>query len=293
MVDEDLIAKSKSKDFFYISPSTANTIAACSMQYYFGKVLKLPTKEALPLTYGNLLHDLLESICGQIKNKEKISIEKAWESDAEAGYKTGVYKPLHAIWDSYEGADWSDIEPTKQVLAVEKERLTKSCETFIKGLALEIQPVFMEPLMVSPVPGSNRKLHLLGYIDLGAIYKDEFWVIDHKSAKTMPKIHKASGLYMVKPEYKQQLTAYCAALWDWKLPKGGQKCMLAYMSKAKAPEQIRVEVVITQKDVDALAKKLVCYEEIIHQNLFTINRGYTLCSEKFCSFWEACHERFG
>lgn len=148
--------------------------------------------------------------------------------------------------------------------------------------------------MLLPVPGGEDEgLHVIGFIDLGAIYNGEFYIVDYKSASRLPTKDKNTGEYKIDASYRQQLALYAGMVWNWELPEDGQKVALLYTSKEDEPKQIWVEFEISQFEVDAVAYKFSRIGKIIKQNLFMINRGAQWCSKRFCSYWDICHDEFG
>jgi hypothetical protein len=285
---------SKGNALMTLSPSGCNDMAMCSMKFKFLRVEKLPSKQAMPLIQGNAMHDGYEFMMEKKAAGESFEIDDIFKSKIFIDKEKTISKTFDEAWFAHEGANWADMVPTKEKLVEVKEVLTKSFEGFQRNWYDKLDPVFTEPLMVSPVPGGEKhNLHALGFIDLGAIMDKEFYLIDHKSTSNMPKPDKLTGEYPVNADYRQQLAAYSAMVWNWKLPDGIQQCGLLYTSKSKNPEHIFVPVEITQREVDSLAKKMCNYAEIIKNDLFTYNRSHRLCSAKFCSFYGECHDRFG
>jgi len=295
MNEGGLDKRAQNRDYFFgLSPSGCNDMASCSMKYKFSRIDKLPSKQSLPLVYGNAMHDGYEILMNQIMAGGKMDVGAVPETPIEDGYRTKKYRPFKEVWYSNEGSEWTDGKATKWLLDKEYNRLMTSFHGFKDKWEGIIHPVFTEPLLILPVPGGeDMDLHLVGYIDLGCIIDNDFHVMDYKSARELPKINDITGEYKVDAGYRQQLAAYAAAVWNWKLPNGEQKCGLLYTGKDDDPEHIRVDVTVNQLEVDAYARKLINYAKIIKQDLFTINRSYTLCSKKFCSFWDDCHEQFG
>jgi hypothetical protein len=279
---------------FALSASGCNDLDSCSMKFKYLRIDKLPSKQAMPLVYGNALHDCFEEMMNQKKRGEPYSLEGVLKSQVNIQYGKPETDELEKVWFSHEGEDWSDMVPTREVLEAGLARLKASCEVFRTQWMPNLEPVFMEPQMLMPVPGGeDEDLHAIGYIDLGAMYNGEFYIVDYKSAAKLPTKDKVTGEYKIDAAYRQQLVLYAGMIWNWVLPEDGQKVALLYTSKEDQPRQIWVEFEISQFEVDAVAYKFSRLGKIIKQNLFMINRGAQWCSKRFCSFWDVCHDEFG
>ena len=165
----------------------------------------------------------------------------------------------------------------KKVLGEAKDSTVRLADLYALQVAPSIQPLFVEERIEIPVHSHDRRLDLVGIIDVVSDLKD---VIDLKTSKR----RKTSN----EVEIDAQLTWYDMA-YRYLTGEAPRSVGFEVLVDKKTPEVQSVRSPRTQEDHQTLLHKLNAMEAGVKAGVFLpAAPGSWACSDRFCGYWGTC-----
>tara|TARA_R100001443_G_scaffold52968_1_gene64704 strand:- start:262 stop:1146 length:885 start_codon:yes stop_codon:yes gene_type:complete len=259
------------------SNSQHATHAGCGMKWYYDKVRGLPFKAGAGLLVGKGLDDTTASSDGYfgdiIRHGQPAKDYKQYFADqtVKQGLETDT-----SHWDEKDKEDYA-----KAVDNIAK-LIPQYCHPESEHHRTLDPEAIQHPIMLHL---RDLKLPIKGFIDLLAYDREDkrFKIIDIKSA--------GRAMNLSKIDYKMQIALYSFAIMQEKnlsyLPAGE---VHGFVWNLKTP---KIEVIKFDVDEDLVSQVLMRalnFEWAVSNSYFPMARNSPLCSVRYCSHYEICHE---
>ena len=249
-----------------ISQSRIAMYLKCPRQYYFRYCEGLVCPPGAALTLGSSFHGAI-----RVNYEQKVKThEDLPTSDVLDAFSTEYDHRVHeTLW-------FPDQDPGKI-----KDSGVAITEHYQAEAAPGIQPVTVERKFEVPmtyrVGGEQKEVNLKGVLDL----EDENRVvIESKTTSRTPSSVQYSHII--------QATCYVAGA----MQEYGQ-ARVDYIVNKKVPKIVSYPITVDSGKVIFLTSLVASVIESIEHELWIPNRDHFLCSERWCGYWDLCHERLG
>lgn len=249
-----------------ISQSRIAMYLKCPMQFYFRYCEGLIVPPRAALTLGSSFHRAIA-----VNYRQKVgSHEDLPTSDVLDAFSTDFDHRAHeTLW-------FQDEDPGKV-----KDSGVAITQHYQTEAAPAIQPVMVEKEFEAPmtyrVNGEQKEVKLKGILDL----QDEDQVIvESKTTSRKP--------YSVQYSHIIQSTFYVAGA----MQEYGS-ARVDYVVNTKTPKIVRYPIIVDSRKVVFLTNLVASVVESIEHELWIPNRDHFLCSQRWCGYWDLCHERLG
>ncbi len=249
-----------------ISQSRIAMYLKCPRQYYYAYCERLFSPPGAALTVGNSFHGAIrvnyEQKVGSHEDLPVTDVLDAFSSEFD-------HRRHETLW-------FPDEEPGKV-----KDSGVAITEHYQTEAAPAIQPVVVErefeASMTYRVDGQEKEVKLKGILDL----EDENRVVvESKTTSRTPSSVQYSHII--------QATCYVAgALQDV------GRARVDYVVNKKTPEIVTFPIHVDQGKIRFFVNLVAGVVESIESELWIPNRDHFLCSERWCGYWNLCHEKLG
>ena len=181
------------------SPSSINTYKQCPRKYYYHYIEKRPTKPAIPLIIGSVVHAVLEDFF-------RLTPDRLEENTYQATFQAVLLDSLKRHWQESQ-KDWQTLhisEAQQEFYFDEANQMVQNWyEDFLTHLHKKLETMTFQEALRELTPTREVELisapyKLRGYID--AIYEtgQGIQLIDYKTSNSVK----------LSEEYKRQLAFY-------------------------------------------------------------------------------------
>jgi RecB family exonuclease len=240
-----------------LSPSQASTFLSCQARWYFRYMVGLPDPAGGGAVRGKAVHSVIEYAMRA----------KMAGVVLEAG---ALLDAWDAAWDqAAEGAEFQSCDDIEAL----KVSGAKLAEKYLAEAAPAIEPAAVEV----PLSGTIAGIPVRGVADL---VTTDGTVIDIKTASRKP-----SGL---AADHALQLATYAALV-----PGASGETRIHTLVGTKEPQLVQIKHTPGEAGKRLAERIYPLVAEGISGGLFLPNRSSSMCSQRYCSFWQECTREFG
>ena len=242
-----------------LSPSSLNEfVGTCQVRWFYRRVLQLPETRGAYLGLGSAVHDALaENFRQKIETRRDLPAE-----GAVALFRAAWAGQLDQITLEKDD-DPADLKEAGEVMT----------RVYMDRAAPKIEPAAVELRVAGEIGG----VPVQGYVDVLDVNGD---IIDMKTAKRATAEAPAG--------YRNQIATYAMLA-----PGASGKARLDTLTKGKTVDLKHTTLAITDSDRHHTTRLYQIAREQMASGVYVPNRGATLCSRKYCSFWERCTAEYG
>ena len=255
----------------HLSPSTINQYLRCSSQVLFKKTVG-PKPPGMALLYGKSTDEAIN-----VDMEQKITTKKDLGSD----------ELKDAFVDSWDKNKTDTEFHTNDKPDELREIGIKAIGRWTDEIAPTIQPKSVQEQLPIQFPGFEYDI--LQYSDVITVDNK---TIDNKTARTSVTTNKESGLLLVPPEHRLQLTMYGLG---YEAVHGEEPSSLGldYSIKTKEPKMQRAEWTPNKNDKQLAFNLIVGVAEGLDKGVFIPNRNSMICNRRMCGWWRECEAKYG
>ncbi len=246
-IQQKLIDKLKSG----LSPSAINTSIECSLKFYFQYIQKLKEEEEVTefadsLTYGNIIHKVLENIYMPYIDKPLLKFASEINLTAIDSLIEQVYKQELNHENVYDGENALTLNAIKnqihRYLKLEKQEIENKPNRKVIGLEKNVNH-----LVNVQYNGADLEIKLTGNIDRIDKYDTHVQVVDYKSGKV--------------EEGKLKITDLNKLFEEPKLKYAFQTLFYAYLANKDLDENNLTASIVSFKNFNKLYMPLLALNE--------------------------------
>jgi hypothetical protein len=253
----------------YFSPSRILKYMGCQAQYKYHYLEGIrPTTVASALSWGSAIHKVIEDSCRKViaggDHSSPADMKDLFQQDWEVRKTITTFE-----------------EPTEYENLAEYGKLTLEV---IRPWILGLHPQQVEHRVERLFPDGGAGV--FGFIDL---LETTGKISDFKTTKRSPSgVSKGAPEAMYSHRFQLHTYAYCLSGGSFEVPTAA-----VYIVKTQSPKIVEVPEIVTVDLQNRYYKQASAWIKAIQEGeQYPPNRGYSLCSEKYCATWTKCHEDF-